>query len=789
MREHSKAWLLLALLLMAVPAAAQDAGPLPALDAGTLPAATRVVIREASRGQPLQLWTDGGVVTHTLYLDEMGNAPVDNVRLRATGLRDESGVSGGPVELLDERDGGALGTVSLGALDSLPVRLRTSVDQPGTYRGRLTILHGGREQGSTDVVITWPRPALNVDVSDPAARVRGTTSPWPSEPSVRIPLTLRETAGLPVTLYPPVLTSLTLQEDAADTATAYQVPVTAKVLAEVDGGVVIMDAPFVLGRRQALPVQLALHSELPGAGLYRGKVRIGSAGAPPLDATFTLYLKESSWMAFVLILLGVLVSFGIRAYQTVERPRLVLEHRTQVLLQSLDDLAASPACDGAGRELVAHLREQVDMLRLGSSRRQVLVNLDALGAKLDVLERKVAAARNWVRLRGAVLALSPASLQQKPLDTLANVKRALSAPDTPAGEMEGLEATLRALPDELQTAVREHLTAGIQRLRDSVSAVERSAPTSRTMLLLTSRVVPSLDLASRELDRDVQATSRALDTARAAYATILADELTATLEAPAPAFVPAKEWSALQASVHELLTPLRAGPVVDTEAAVLAYEQALKHYLQVAGAALFAHAKGLAEAAGTPAATVTALEEVRAGAESAVRLAREGHLASAKDALEKARARYEAATAPVLESGGMMGEGTAPRVSLPTAPAGVSLEALPEALSQGLRLARAPVLEGRTPAEVMAWIGRRLVLSDLITLGITLTVASLVGLKLLWVDDPLWGGWGDWLVAFLWGFGLHMIAHPGLAPLIQRIIAPAQGTPPPATPAPPAGGT
>jgi hypothetical protein len=37
-------------------------------------------------------------------------------------------------------------------------------------------------------------------------------------------------------------------------------------------------------------------------------------------------------------------------------------------------------------------------------------------------------------------------------------------------------------------------------------------------------------------------------------------------------------------------------------------------------------------------------------------------------------------------------------------------------------------------------------------------VAIVLGLKLLWVDDPVWGGWGSWLAAFFWGLGLHQVA-------------------------------
>ncbi|MBZ4422985.1 hypothetical protein [Myxococcus sp. RHSTA-1-4] len=806
-------------LLLALPAAAQDAGRPPVMDAGVDAgldagaaerrdggtdaglAAMQVVFRDFPPGQPIQLWSDGGVVTHTLHLDEMWNARVDDVRVRATGLLDESGVSASPVELLDESDAG----VALGALDSIPVMLRARIDHPGTYRSRLTILYGGREQGSTEVVITWPRSVLNVGLVDAVTRVRGTTPPWSSEPSVRIPLTLRETAGLPVTLSPPVLSSLTVQEDAADTATAYDVPVKARALVEVDGGTAALEGPFVLGRGQVLPVQLDIDSELPGAGLYKGTVSIVSPGGPPLDATFTLYLRESWGMAFLLILLGVLVSYGIRTYQTVERPRLLIEHRAQTQLQSLNDLAAHPDCDVEGQDLVKSLRAEVDSLLREASQKWAPGNLDTLGQKLSVLERKVTAAWNWVRLRKAVLAMSPVQLQKTLLDKLAEVKATLSTTGTSASDMDGVEARLRALPAEIQAAVRQHLVTGLQGLRERVAAFTRASPTSSTAFELARLVVPSLDLVERNLDRDPGAAAQALDKARGGYTSLVADDLGRRFDGAPPAFMSQDEWTALGKSVNGFLAPVRERSVlVDTEAAVLAYEQALKHYVLTAAQALSKTTGELvakaeeslkkAKEAGQPVPpdaekTKTDMTKFRDAADAAVRLATEGKLADAQVAYEEVRARYEDRVKDLTKAGQLSWMGAeAPAVPAPGAPpAGVSLGALPDALSQSLRLVMTPVLERRAPAEVMAWIGKRLLVADFLIMLITLLVASVVGLNLLWVNDPLWGGWGDWLVALLWGFGLHQIAHPGLAPLIQRILGPAQATPQPATPAPPAG--
>ena len=36
-------------------------------------------------------------------------------------------------------------------------------------------------------------------------------------------------------------------------------------------------------------------------------------------------------------------------------------------------------------------------------------------------------------------------------------------------------------------------------------------------------------------------------------------------------------------------------------------------------------------------------------------------------------------------------------------------------------------------------------------------VAVVIGMNLLYVSKPTWGGWGDYLVALLWGLGVHAV--------------------------------
>ncbi|RKH36877.1 hypothetical protein [Corallococcus sicarius] len=48
---------------------------------------------------------------------------------------------------------------------------------------------------------------------------------------------------------------------------------------------------------------------------------------------------------------------------------------------------------------------------------------------------------------------------------------------------------------------------------------------------------------------------------------------------------------------------------------------------------------------------------------------------------------------------------------------------------------------------------------ELAVLGMMSIIAVLLGLQVLDVFAPTWGGSGAWMTAFLWGFGLHQVGN------------------------------
>jgi hypothetical protein len=132
---------------------------------------------------------------------------------------------------------------------------------------------------------------------------------------------------------------------------------------------------------------------------------------------------------------------------------------------------------------------------------------------------------------------------------------------------------------------------------------------------------------------------------------------------------------------------------------------------------------------------------------------------------------------PVVATGGKMGlsTGSAPAPQAPTSQ-GPSL--MPEWLTSTVWL-RLPQLEGRAPADGLAMLQKWLRTADVLILALMLVAATVAGHKMLWQDNPTWGGMNDRLLALLWGFGFHQVSYfAGLSGLLERVLKAAPSSAP-----------
>jgi hypothetical protein len=74
--------------------------------------------------------------------------------------------------------------------------------------------------------------------------------------------------------------------------------------------------------------------------------------------------------------------------------------------------------------------------------------------------------------------------------------------------------------------------------------------------------------------------------------------------------------------------------------------------------------------------------------------------------------------------------------------------------------------------EALAWTLKRLrrgMVAEIAINGVILFIAVVLGMKALYVDDLVWGGWDSWLVAFLWGLGLQQFTYGGVGSVVDKL--------------------
>jgi hypothetical protein len=711
-------------------------------------------------GQVLRVQLEPGAtrLVYTLHLDELANARVGRARLRVSGLRDASGAHAAALRAVGA-DGQPLLEFPVEPGGSVPVTLEAELPMAGTYEATLTVLQEGTAPSSARLVVSRPRSTLNVDLD--VAPVRAYSPFIGSLGEATLQFTLHEKEGSPILLPPPVLARLVHKDGDASGDMGLQALANARFL---DSKGQPLEAPFLLDRRMTLPLRLEL-SDLPGPGRYEGTIRIGGGDAPAIDMPFVLYLRERPLVAFLLIALGVVLSFLVRKYISHERPRMVLQHRVLGMAQALAELKASPALPPRDLELLTSVAREVDGV-LSSLSTQTL-GLGRIGARLEVLESKVACARNWLRLRRAVDEMRPASLRAEPQAKLDQVERCLHAPGATAEDLGAAEATLASLPSELDARMKQHLSERLALFREELDKLA-SDPTSELARQLELHVRPSLDRAGALLGGDLRAAFGELDAARLAQTTLLVDRLTASLEGPVPAYLGHEEWVALRVKVDPLLKPLRQTPPPPVDAAVSAYESGLTLYARTLGRALADKARASLRLTGAedPAETREHWQRALDSAGNVLQYLSERKLPEAVLALESAHAAFEVATTSRSAEPGLVSFSSSDE---PEEAPGKPVEEIPGWLFDGVRLF-VPSLEGKPPAENLARLGKRLAALDLFILVLVLGVAALTGLRLLWMEQPAWGSLNDWLIALMWGFGLHQAAHPGLSGLLGRTV-------------------
>ncbi|MCY1036603.1 hypothetical protein OV207_34520 [Corallococcus sp. BB11-1] len=664
-----------------------------------------------------------------------------------------------------------VGTATDGAAEApisvrQPVTVALSADlpSPGDYRGRVVLLADGARE-VTPLLVQRVEAAPTVQFY-PVSPARGwTLGPFSGKATVR--LTFKETAGVGGAVGPAAVVQLDRKEGGAGNGAAPVQAQDARWSFRGPDGALSEGVLQVPANGTGL---LSLDVDgLPESGEYTGTVRLGVPQGSPVEQTFTVWVKTPAlWGAF-LIFLGVVTSAAVRFYVQRVRPRVTLRGRAEAARQKLQELVPARPLEREAA-VAAALRRQVDALLHDIQR--PLSGLAVQDSVLALFEARLQLFSLWSvllrQLEGLKgMALLDAEKKLKSVESLLQNDQATSADFTEQAQYLrtlDLESVARAvLESRLAELEQQSQTLVSQRGDDAVS--RRLQGELPLYLLRARQQLPGTDLES---------SRRLVDAAREAFLEILLSDLEGSLsgrELPG-GFTP-EEWAELRARVAEQLARARARKSASVDEAFLYYQSAHALYLralvdnleEALAAARRESGGDLRALSGWEAEVEAQLKSARAHLDQgevnqATPDYRTAHQTFERNATLRQRAASVGSRQSVLETlpdvtlDPFSQKPAEPPPPLPGAPAGGNITPLPPP----------GITKTGTDALVnLDWIplprSGDLWKVELAVLGMMSIIAVLLGLQLLDVFSPTWGGSGAWMSAFLWGFGLHQVGN------------------------------
>ena len=650
-----------------------------------------------------------------------------------------------------------------------PVMVTLSADLPGPgeYRGRVVLLGDGARE-VTPLFVQRVEAAPTVQFY-PVAPARGwTLGPFSGKATVR--LSFRETAGVGGAVGPAAVVQLDRRAGGSGDGAAPVQAQDAKWFFRGPDG-----QPQGTGKEGILQVPaygtglLSLDvDDLPESGEYTGTVRLLVPEGAAVEQAFTVWVKTPALFGAFLIFLGVVTSAAVRFYVQRVRPRVTLRGRAEAARHKLQELVPARPLEREAT-VAASLRRQVDALLENIQR--PLSGLAVQDSVLALFEARLQLFSLWSvllrQLEGLKgVALLDAERKLKSVEALLQNDQATSADFTEQAQ------SLRTL--DLEAVARAVLEARLSELEQQSQTMRVQRGDDPVSRRLQGELPLYLHRARQQLPGpDLDTSRRLVEAAREAFLEILLSDLEGSIggkELPG-GFTP-EEWAQLRAQVGEKLVRARARKSASVDEAFLYYQSAHALYLR-------ALVDNLDEA--------VAAAQVEAGGDLSTRSDWEAEVDARLDAARAHLDRGEAnLAAPEYRAAHelfarnatrrqQVSAGT--RMQAPPAPASsVTLDPfsqkpqepptpLPGAPASG-NLTPLPPQAGTPGAEALVnldWIplprSRDLWKVELAVLGMMSIIAVLLGLQVLDVFAPTWGGSGGWMTAFLWGFGLHQVGN------------------------------
>lgn len=632
--------------------------------------------------------------------------------------------------------------VTVAGLSSIPLELSATLPLAGAYSSNIWLIYNQR-RWPIGLTVTRTRAAPSVEILGLA--VVQDSAFFPSE-NAYLSFDLQENAGKPVLLNLPTVTELNLiQSDKTKLQAHYD---TVQVECVKDCAQIGNSLEIGAGKTAKLKLTVV---NLRDSGEYSGKVRVSGSDGAPLDATITILRKKSGWVAGLLVALGVFISFALRHYASTVRPRLILQREVVALKEEINELKRTHT------NLTTDEQEALD--RLNNQTQDILDDIAIARAgnvnqKIKNVKSKLEIFPRWVQERGRVDTLRPVELQQEFRVELDKIKTFMNVETVTDELLQQARTTLDQIAPRMKAKVKEDLTNKLNAFKNEVNTLRNTA-SAAIQPRLSNEVDPEIERAEDLLRAEKLDDARtAYEKARLAFVRILGDELEASLPATTPPGFDNTGWQQLKDEV--IATLAESAQATDPDKATKLYLRAYAQYLRGLTSKLQESINALQESikqstsispadkgkykqllddANTK--LTTALTKISAGD---MRGAAQDY-AAARDVMVQVKQESSA-------TGGAMSTIVS---ATGDAAAAVSPGAVPDPLSLPFLGAFTNPLRIATVRDIT----RRLGFLDLLFTVIILGIAVFLGLKLLWTNDPTWGGWDDYFSAVLWGLGLH----------------------------------
>ncbi|WP_224995946.1 hypothetical protein [Cesiribacter sp. SM1] len=646
----------------------------------------------------------------------------------------------------------------LAALSSLKLTISATLPNTGTYTSSIILIYGGR---------AWPIPLtierLSPEPSIVVSDIESVKSISVGSEDVMVRVRLTENAGKVVKLSKPSLSSLSLvQSDKNRVQANYSSLVTLNEKGDVLTNVNI-------NPRETINLILAI-KELHQSGEFNGILTFSGPDVNSLNKAFTIYKKESWWLASFFISLGVLISYLLRLYIRTIRPVLIRRHQVEIVMAELEDVARIiKNYELKEQEVLQLLRQrlnEVDENIKKFSDTDAAAIIKEIHIKLDIFH-------NWVKGRRTIASLQPALQKQfsGKLDAIENLLRKSNPSENEIREQEDI---INKLPIDILTAKKSELSLT---LTEFLNELESKIDKTNSVALqegLKTLVIPKIKYAQDLLDAisndsNFENIRISYNEARLQYTLLLTDDIINSLGSNPPLGIQNTSWNYIKKKITDAAEKIKH--LDNADQAKVAYENVYALYLQSLVYELQEFGKSKIHIISKD---PTFSENEKADLTSQLKssLVKLDAILSEIDTLhlQEARKHYEQVTKDIekviaitQDKGGVMRIHT--DIGL-IATNSSFVSSIPESVDFPFLDYFIRRKQLRNPDPIAS--GWRILLKDIVFTLVIMAASVALGIKILWVDNATWGGYNEYITAIIWGLGVSAGSE-GIAALSSKI--------------------